>query len=503
MDVTRHNFQSVVGELEALLDRCEFVAIDEEMTGIFGEQRVSPANTLADNYPLQKAVAERFAIIQIGVCPFVKDPSHPDGWVAHPFNFFVFPEGGKDIVLSPASVAFNLKNGMDFQKWISQGVPYVTTAVEKALREKTWPTPAVTEDSSEERPAKRQKLLELQKEGDRTWYTEEWRRFQTWLAEPYAEGREFPIKDQNRVQREYFEAQVQKHHPELALDSRLKNPDSGSWARTFFVVQRSEQARREKEAKDAADREAEFHRKVGFHRVFKALVDKKKPLVGHNLLYDLLFMMAAFHGELPATWGEWKALTHTMFPTIYDTKYLAQCRHIPHGRFETTALEPLYHSIAAQPTAPRISLPQGFEAYAKESGSGRAHEAAYDALMTGTVFAALMKELEGHAPELVNRVNLMASVFELYLAGPDPLGHEHGPILHLTFEKTVKTPDLLNCFGELPGRVSWINDVSAHACMGLGVDPEAALLQLRGQTLLKTVQPFEEWLAEKEAKAAK
>lgn len=89
--------------------------------------------------------------------------------------------------------------------------------------------------------------------------------------------------------------------------------------------------------------------KVGFHRVFKALVDKKKPLVGHNLLYDLLFMMAAFHGapmalgrggggtpgafqtmrahprilsagELPATWGEWKALTHTLFPTIYDTK---------------------------------------------------------------------------------------------------------------------------------------------------------------------------------------
>lgn len=34
MDVTKHNFPAVAAELEALLEKCDFVAFDEEMTGV-------------------------------------------------------------------------------------------------------------------------------------------------------------------------------------------------------------------------------------------------------------------------------------------------------------------------------------------------------------------------------------------------------------------------------------------------------------------------------------
>ena len=43
-------------------------------------------------------------------------------------------------------------------------------------------------------------------------------------------------------------------------------------------------------------KEAEFAKDVGFHHIFRMMVDSKKPLVGHNLLFDLMFMMTAFDG---------------------------------------------------------------------------------------------------------------------------------------------------------------------------------------------------------------
>ena len=43
-----------------------------------------------------------------------------------PFNFYLFPEGrNTDVVLNADSIAFLKKHGMDFQKWIYQGVPFV------------------------------------------------------------------------------------------------------------------------------------------------------------------------------------------------------------------------------------------------------------------------------------------------------------------------------------------------------------------------------------------
>ena len=46
---------------------------------------------------------------------------------AKPFNFYVFPPPNvrRDIVLSASSTHFLKGNNMDFQQWISKGVPFV------------------------------------------------------------------------------------------------------------------------------------------------------------------------------------------------------------------------------------------------------------------------------------------------------------------------------------------------------------------------------------------
>jgi hypothetical protein len=38
---------------------------------------------------------------------------------------------------------------------------------------------------------------------------------------------------------------------------------------------------------------------LGFSRLFKLLVELKKPIVGHNLLLDLMIMYNQFHDQLP------------------------------------------------------------------------------------------------------------------------------------------------------------------------------------------------------------
>ena len=89
------------------------------------------------------------AAVSIGVCLFKKDDSNAGQLVAHPFNFYVFPhdKATRDLVLSPSAIAFNRKHGMDFQKWICEGISYITSAEEKAMRKRLWPVQTDIKDA--------------------------------------------------------------------------------------------------------------------------------------------------------------------------------------------------------------------------------------------------------------------------------------------------------------------------------------------------------------------
>jgi hypothetical protein len=63
---------------------------------------------------------------------------------------------------------------------------------------------------------------------------------------------------------------------------------------------------------------------AGFSTLLEVLRDSGKPAVGHNLRYDLIFLLQQCLGELPGSWEEFKGLARSWFPGgLYDTKYLA------------------------------------------------------------------------------------------------------------------------------------------------------------------------------------
>ena len=103
---------------------------------------------------------------------------------------------------------------------------------------------------------------------------------------------------------------------------------------------------------------------------------RKVPLIVHNGLQDLLFLLTHFHSEnLPDSWEECKKLIHAYFPVVYDTKVMATeyCdRDVFRGR---THLAALYtHMHADQPRRWNRSFALNGTAQLQE----QFHDAGYD-----------------------------------------------------------------------------------------------------------------------------
>jgi len=78
--------------------------------------------------------------------------------------------------------------------------------------------------------------------------------------------------------------------------------------------------------------------------VIELLMKSKKPLVGHNMIYDIAFIYRQFvspNYDLPNTYTEFANIWRASFPqTIYDTKVLAQ--YCGTNLFGKTDLEHVY-----------------------------------------------------------------------------------------------------------------------------------------------------------------
>jgi hypothetical protein len=88
-----------------------------------------------------------------------------------------------------------------------------------------------------------------------------------------------------------------------------------------------------------------FESNMGFRMIFNDLVQSKKPIIGHNCMFDLMFMMKWFDKPLDLQLDGFKKRLHELFPYIYDTKFIASSGLIHGKKNENTALEDLYNQM--------------------------------------------------------------------------------------------------------------------------------------------------------------
>ncbi|KAL4676132.1 hypothetical protein H8959_010277 [Pygathrix nigripes] len=178
----------------------------------------------------------------------------------------------------------------------------------------------------------------------------------------------------------------------------------------------------------------------GFSVFFQMLVKAQKPLVGHNMMMDLLHLHEKFFRPLPESYDQFKQNIHSLFPVLIDTKNVTKDIWKEMNFPRVWNLSEVYEVLNSDlnPTknsGPEIVHASRCEKYVKTKCP---HEAAYDAFLCGSVLLKvahlLLQKTHGIDPvpessfpqyldvlaPYVNQVNLIrAGVPKINFSGPD------------------------------------------------------------------------------------
>ncbi|GJP81852.1 hypothetical protein CLOP_g11970, partial [Closterium sp. NIES-67] len=149
---------------------------------------------------------------------------------------------------------------------------------------------------------------------------------------------------------------------------------------------------------------------VGVRRVVDALAlaCQEKPLVAHSFFLDLSHILHKFVGRLPPSPAAFSHEVRRLFPALWDTSWLSAAALL-HQEVASTnrraTLSDLYDVSRNLPFvggAPmRVQFGHEAARYSTSNGQDLSHEAAYDAFMTGVVFAQTCHRL-GLPPHLLS-----------------------------------------------------------------------------------------------------
>ena len=138
---------------------------------------------------------------------------------------------------------------------------------------------------------------------------------------------------------------------------------------------------------------------LGFSLYIEYLCQKKIPIIGHNIYYDMMFLYDKLIGDLPDDFYSYKQKIHEYFPYIYDTKYISTMltKKYKKCNIEKTNLDNVYKTILKNKFDSYIDFfpdaPHGFCLY-NDMERDKLHDAGYDSIITGRSFILLNKALE-------------------------------------------------------------------------------------------------------------
>lgn len=199
-------------------------------------------------------------------------------------------------------------------------------------------------------------------------------------------------------------------------------PNAGAARNQIRVIRLSTSEKKQREERILQEEWSKLMYSIGFTTVFQAISDacngnsfserqtdaffagessevsvpgdensRKVPLIIHNGLMDLMFLLTHCHdSKLPESFEDTKKLIRSYFPLVYDTKILATECSDAVVRGGSTALGDLYQSVFS-PDMNDLGLKKS--TIMNGSSTEQAHEAAWDAYMTGCCFYALCKKI--------------------------------------------------------------------------------------------------------------
>lgn len=431
VQVTRENFDRLIPTILTCIDGCNFFTIDTELTGLTVSKphRYSAFDDLQNRYGKLRESANSFEVLQVGLGCFTWMEAKGK-WSHSCFSFNIFQDVSllsfaqeRKFACQVSSLQFLAQNGFDFNRCLRDGITFISVHDELVYKENNG---LVDGAPKEEEKKNRHALIDL-KDQDKEFIDRIFKLIDDWLAQDEPSP-SLALPNCNSYQRLLIHQQLDLKYKELYAEK--KNVNGRVNLTLMKVFNKDEEAQKRKDEKLA-----QLQGSLGFRKVWDYLAASKKPLVAHNCMLDLCHLYGKFVGPLPHEYAEFKAQLNTIYPVIYDTKYL--CLLLEEVKeLQGTSLSELFaHFLAKCPPV-----------VAKPIEEGQFHDAGFDAYCTGHVFAGYLhlkypeNRLEG-VVELANRLNVMQSPYEYaYLAGADP-EPDWSKIVVLTINPERLSPD--------------------------------------------------------------
>ena len=119
------------------------------------------------------------------------------------------------------------------------------------------------------------------------------------------------------------------------------------------------------------------------------MIEAKKPIVGHNLAYDVFYLYQQFIDDLPEDYETFIKEWTKLFPSTYDTKVMSYKSRL----FNNTALDAIYHDCIVKSlinnSTTKVNYSVAMCKYRNTKLADNHHEAGFDAHMTGYAFVKI------------------------------------------------------------------------------------------------------------------
>lgn len=414
MDVIKGNFETALTSIETLLTKGNpaFISLDCEFTGIKGRPEFN-SDTPDERYEKMRFIASKFNIIQLGITVFLKTET---GYLAYPYNIWTFPEdapGMNTMISMDADTAnFHRQMKLDFNKWIYEGVGFLNERAEKMLMSRISDDHADDQEElklTEEDTAKVKSILENIK----VWYEKK-------------SQEEHTITGLNPFLRKYMYQRLMELYPTLYVESRIMKTGAirGKAEKDIVLLNLSEEAKTMKIETKKQEEVNGVKKRAGVRRLIQVISQSKVPIIGHNPIFDLLFIYSHFQEDLPRTLAEFKTKITGLFPTLYDTMLVFSEEKVQKllPAKQSKSLEGLFIFLSSQMKSPvpcEISFGIPDAKYAKDD---HFHEAGFDSYITGFCFAKLQTILSNdELSRNKNKVSSFRSPFDFNFVGKEEL----------------------------------------------------------------------------------
>ncbi|XP_060529164.1 pre-piRNA 3'-exonuclease trimmer-like [Cylas formicarius] len=425
-EVTQSNFVKLFPLIKETLQQARFVSIDLEFSALNPLRNHAPSlfDSPTDRYYKLKKNVEYVIPLQIGITAFTYD-SKRNSYLGTIFDFYVQPASfqflHKHFFFQSSTINFLKLYHFNFNKFAYHGISYINRTQELELREKLR-----NNEISEVNctcKTELEKIVESKLSIVTTWYLK-------------AKEEDFLIVV-SKV------SAVCNREIEYFLHKIFRQRFDNLWTYVesddFIVKKLSIQRYKAMDISNNLDPDL-VDSLLGFTKVFRLIESLNIPIIGHNLLQDLLLMVSSFESELPNSYNDFKSVITNLFPIIFDTRTISNEMRssLPEEkRWNDRGLDTIFDYFKNGVGRHIVSNSPAIEVKCDQENMETFHDAGWDSFCTGYIFIRLAhlnlyqnyprsksfvpNELIGGLLQYKNRVNIIrGSISTINLGGTDP-----------------------------------------------------------------------------------